>query len=67
MWVIVDHLTKLSHLIPIQMIYTMSTLVRVYQDQIVRLDGDPGEIVSNRDLRLPHSFGDPSRESWAQR
>lgn len=59
MWVIVNRLTKLSHLIPIQMIYTVSTLVRLYLDQIVRLHGVLREIVSDRDLGLPHPLGDP--------
>lgn len=42
-WVIVDHLTQLAYLIPIQTTYLVSTLARIYQDQIVRLHGAPWE------------------------
>ena len=38
-WVIVDRLTKLPLFIPIRMTYPVSTLARLYRDQIVRLQG----------------------------
>ena len=55
-WVIVDRLKKSAHFIPIRMTYPVSTLARLYQDQIVRLHGVPWEIVLDKDPRFTSSF-----------
>ena len=55
-WVIVDRLMKSARFIPIRMTYPVSTLARLYRDQIIRLHGVPREIVSDRDPRFTSFF-----------
>ena len=50
-WVIVDKLTKSAQFIPIRMDYSMDRLAKLYVEEIIRLDGVPLSIVSDRD---PH-------------
>ena len=51
-WVVVDRLTKSSHLVPVRMDMTMSTLMDLYMTNIVRLHGTPLTIISDRDPRF---------------
>ena len=55
-WVFIDRLTKSVHFMPIHMIYPVSTLAKLYRDQIIRLHGVPWEIVLDRDPRFTSSF-----------
>lgn len=48
-WVIIDHLTKSAHFIPIKKLYLLTMLELLYRDQIVKLHGVPKEIISDRD------------------
>lgn len=47
-WVIVDRLTKSAHFIPVQQKYRGDKLAQLYVDHVLRLDGVPSRIVSNR-------------------
>lgn len=51
--VVVNRLTKLAHFIQICIIYQVSTLVRLYRDQIAKLYGVPHVIISDRDPDSP--------------
>jgi hypothetical protein len=47
-WVIVDHLTKVAHFIPVKTTYFGAKLAELYMLTIVCLHGVPKKIVSNR-------------------
>ena len=47
-WVIVDHLTKVAHFIPVKTTYTGTRLAELYISQIVCLHGIPKKIVLDR-------------------
>ena len=48
-WVIVDHLTKLAHFIPVNTTYHMTKYAELYVSQIVRLHGIPRTIILDQD------------------
>ena len=48
-WVIVDHLTKSIHFIPVKATRTAASLTDIFLREIVRLHGFPVSIVSDRD------------------
>jgi hypothetical protein len=52
-WVIVDRLTKVTHLIPIKMTYTGPQLAEMY---MVCLHGVPKRIVSDRGTQFTSKF-----------
>ena len=47
-WVIVDHLTKSAHFIPVNTAYHMGKYAELYISQIMRLHGVPRTIISDR-------------------
>lgn len=47
-WVIADMLTKLAHLLRVKMTYTTEDYAKLYIDDIVRLNGVPISIISDR-------------------
>ena len=47
-WVIVERLTVSSHFIPVKMNNNAEKLAKLYVSEIVRLDGVPLFIISNR-------------------
>ena len=47
-WVIVDHLTKLAHFIPVNTTYHTDKYIELCVSQIVRLHGVPRTIISDR-------------------
>jgi hypothetical protein len=47
-WVIVDHLTKTAHFLPVKTSYQPPQYVEKYIAEIVRLHGIPKTIVSDR-------------------
>jgi len=55
-WVIVDHLTKSAHFVPIKTGMFVAKLAEIYIEQIVRLHGIPSSIVSDRDPRFTSMF-----------
>ncbi|XP_062164946.1 uncharacterized protein LOC133871525 [Alnus glutinosa] len=55
-WVIVDKLTKSTHLLPIKITDLMEKLPDLYVQEIVRLHGVPISIVSDHDPRFTSSF-----------
>ena len=55
-WVIVDHLTKSAHFLPIKKTYPLSRFARIYIEEIVKLHGVPASIVSDRDPQFTSHF-----------
>jgi hypothetical protein len=47
-WVIVDHLTKVAHFIPVKTTYFGAKLAELYMSRIVCLHGVPKKIVLGR-------------------
>jgi hypothetical protein len=47
-WVIVDHLTKSAHFIPVKTTHRLHQYAEIYFHQIVHLHGVPRTIVSDR-------------------
>ena len=54
--VIVDRFTKVAHLIPISMTYSMDKLAALYIKNIVRLHGIPVSTILDRDARFTTRF-----------
>jgi hypothetical protein len=55
-WVIVDHLTKVAHFIPVKTTYTGAKLAELYMARIVCLHGVLKRIVSDRGLHFTSKF-----------
>ena len=55
-WVIVDHLTKVAHLILVNTTYDGNKLASLYIEHIVSLHGVPKEIVSDRGTEFTSRF-----------
>ena len=55
-WVIVDMMTKFSHLIPVKSTYRVEDYVRLYIDKIVRYHGIPLCIISDRGTQFTSHF-----------
>jgi hypothetical protein len=47
-WVIVDHLTKVAHFIPVKTTYLGAKLAELYMSRIMCLHGVPKKIMSDR-------------------
>ena len=47
-WVIVDHLTKIAHFLPVKVLYPTTTYAKLYIDRILSLHGVPKTIVSDQ-------------------
>jgi hypothetical protein len=62
-WVIVDHLTKVAHFIPVKTTYTGAKLVELYMSRIVCLHGVPKKIVSDRGTQFTSRFWGKLHES----
>ncbi|MCO5581531.1 hypothetical protein L7F22_035417 [Adiantum nelumboides] len=56
-YVVVDMLIKVAHLIPVKTTYTASDISRVFIKEIFRLHGLPKRIVSDRDAKFTSKFG----------
>jgi hypothetical protein len=55
-WVVVDHLMKSAHFIPIKVKNMMDKLARLYVQNIVCLHGVPSAIISDRDSHFTLRF-----------
>jgi IS30 family transposase len=55
-WVVVDHLTKVAHFIPVKTTYNSAVLVELYMARIVCLHGVPKKIVSDRGIQFTYHF-----------
>nr|GEU92730.1 retrotransposon protein, putative, Ty3-gypsy subclass [Tanacetum cinerariifolium] len=66
-WVVVDHLTKSAHFLPIRKDFSISRLADIFQQEIVRLHGTPASIVSDRDLRFTSRFWKGLQSAWGTR
>jgi hypothetical protein len=61
-WVIVDHLKKLAHFIPVKTTYSGATLEELYMSRIVFLHGVPKKIVSDRGSQFTSKFWEKLHE-----
>jgi hypothetical protein len=62
-WVIVDHLTKVAHFIPIKTTYSGAKIVELYMSKIMCLLGVPKKIVSDRGSQFASKFWEKLHES----
>jgi hypothetical protein len=62
-WVIVDHLSKVAHFIPVKTTYKGSKLVELYIVRIVCLHGVPKKILSDRGTWFTSTFWEKLHES----
>jgi transposase InsO family protein len=62
-WVIIGHLSKVAHFIPVKTTYKGSKLAELYIARIVCLHGVPKEIVSDRGTLFTSKFWETLHES----
>jgi hypothetical protein len=55
-WVVVDHLTKAAHFIPVKTTYNSAVLAELYMSWIVCLHGVPKKIVSDKGTQFTSHF-----------
>jgi transposase InsO family protein len=55
-WVIMDRLTKAAHFILVRVKYSLEKLTELYIQEIIRLNGVPESIVSDRDPHFTSRF-----------
>jgi hypothetical protein len=55
-WVIVDRLTKQAHFLPVKILYPTKTYADLYMSSILKLDGVPKTIVSDRGTQFVSNF-----------
>lgn len=55
-WVIIDHLTKPAHFLPVRKDASFERLADIYIREIVRLHGIPISIISDRDLHFTSKY-----------
>src|SRR5688572_23840892 len=55
-WVIIDHLTKVAHFVPVMTTFGGAALARIYLKEIVRLHGIPRKVVSDRGTQFTSKF-----------
>jgi transposase InsO family protein len=55
-WVVVDHLTKAAHFIPVKTTYSSAVLTELYMSRIVCLHGVPKKIVSDSGTQFTSHF-----------
>jgi hypothetical protein len=66
-WVIVDHLTKVAHFIPLKTTYSSAKLAELYMSRIVCLHVVPKKIVSDRGSQFTSKFWEKLYESMDTR
>ena len=55
-WVVVDRLTKIAHFLLFNTKWSVAKLARYYVRKIVKLNGVPVSIMSDRDARFTSRF-----------
>ena len=55
-FVVVDQLTKVAHLIPTRTIASVSHIAQLFVKEIVKLHGIPTKIISDRDAKFTSKF-----------
>ena len=55
-FVVVDRLTKIAHLIPTQTIISAFDIAQLFVKEIVRLHGIPARIISDKDAKFTSKF-----------
>jgi hypothetical protein len=55
-WVIMDHLIKVAHFIPVKITYSGAKLVELYMSRIVCLHRVPKKIMSDRGSQFTSMF-----------
>jgi hypothetical protein len=63
-WVIVDHLTKLAHILPVKTAFQPPQYAERYIAEIVRLHGIPKTIVSDRGSQFIAHFWEHLQRVW---
>jgi transposase InsO family protein len=66
-WVIVDRLTKVAHLIPVKITFSGAKLAELYMSRIVCLHGVPKKIMSDRGSQFTSKFWEKLHESMDTR
>jgi IS30 family transposase len=66
-WVIVDRLTKVAHIILVRTTYSGAKLAELYMSRIVCLHGVPKKIVSDRGFQFTSKFWEKLNESMNTR
>ena len=64
LYVVVDRLTKLVHIIPTTDTATAADVAQLFLDVIFRNHGLPKNIVSDRDVKFTSRFWAPFCEQW---
>lgn len=55
--VVVDHLSKYAHFIPVVHPYTAKSIARLFVEFVIKLHGLPRSIIINRDRIFVSNFG----------
>ena len=55
-FVVVDQLTKVAHLIPTRTTTSTSDIAQLFLKEIVRLHGVPARIISDKDVKFTSKF-----------
>jgi hypothetical protein len=55
-WVIVDHLTKIAHLLLVKALYPVATYAKLYVNRILSLHVVPKTIISDRGTQFVSKF-----------
>jgi hypothetical protein len=55
-WVVVDHLTKFAHFLPLKHPYSADKLAQLFMSQLFKLHGMPQTIISDRDSTFTSKF-----------
>lgn len=55
-WFIVDRMTKSSHFVPVKPTYSAKDYAKLYLNEIVRMDGVPFSIISDRNTQFTFRF-----------
>jgi transposase InsO family protein len=62
-WVIVDHLTKVAHFLPVRTTYSSAKLAKLHMERIVSLHGVPKKIVSDQGTQFTSHYWQKIYES----
>ena len=66
-WVVVDRLSKMVHLVPLKKTCTAEKVAEAYEKNVFKLHGIPQSIVSDRDVRFTSRFWKAMNERFKTR